>query len=65
VTRVEVARVVARTSMIDPPSDLAFWLSVPVEQRVGALAQMRREFEGWTDEDEPGLPRTARVLRPA
>lgn len=58
-----IARVVTRTSMSAAETDLKFWLSRPVEERLMALVDMRREFEGWTVETEPGLPRTARVLR--
>jgi len=58
-------RVVTRTSLHEPDHDLAYWLTRPVEERIAALAQMRREFEGWAVEAEPGLPRVARVLRPA
>lgn len=60
-----IARVVVKKTMSDADSDLDFWLSRPVEERLAALVEMRREFEGWTVETEPGLPRTARVLRPA
>lgn len=60
----EVARVVARKSMSEPDRDRDYWLTRPVEERIAALVDLRREFEGWTVETEPGLPRTARVLRP-
>lgn len=51
-----IARVVVMKTMSDADSDLDFWLSRPVEERLAALVEMRREFEGWTVETEPGLP---------
>lgn len=56
-------KVVTRKSMRDDTDDLAYWRSRTVEERLEYLVQLRREFEGWTDETEPGLPRVARVLR--
>lgn len=58
-----IARVVAKRSMTDPDSDIDYWLTRPVEERLQFLVELRREYEGWTDETEPGLPRVARVLR--
>lgn len=58
-----IARVVTKKSMNNPDSDIAYWLTRPVEERLQFLVELRREYEGWTDETEPGLPRVARVLR--
>ena len=59
-----IARVVTKKSMHEPDSDISFWRSRSVEERLQALVDLRREVEGWTSETEPGLPRVARVLRP-
>lgn len=58
-----IARVVTKKSMTDSDSDIDYWLTRPVEERLQFLVELRREYEGWTDETEPGLPRVARVLR--
>jgi len=60
-----IARVVVRKSMNDRDDDRLYWLAMTPGERIAVLAQMRREFEGWTIETEPGLPRVARVLRPS
>jgi hypothetical protein len=59
-----IERVVLRKSMFEPDADVRFWLTIPIADRISALSEIRREFEGWTVEAEPGLPRVARVLRP-
>ncbi|MFM7597162.1 MAG: hypothetical protein ACKO70_02135 [Actinomycetota bacterium] len=59
-----IGRVVVNKTVSEADSDLDFWLSRPIEERLGALVEMRREFEGWTVETEPGLPRIAQLLRP-
>jgi len=51
--------------MTEPDHDYTYWLSRPAEERIEALTQLRRDYEGWTDETEPRLPRIARVLRKA
>ncbi len=58
-----IARAVTKKSMTDSDSDIDYWLTRPVEERLQFLVELRREYEGWTDETEPGLPRVARVLR--
>ena len=56
-------RVVTRKPLAEPDRDQAYWLSRSPEERIEALATLRREYEGWTRETEPRLPRIARVLR--
>jgi hypothetical protein len=58
-----IEKIVTRTRLGDDSSDREFWRSQTPEERVAYLVQLRRDFEGWTDETEPGLPRVARVLR--
>jgi hypothetical protein len=58
-----IEKVVTRTRMGDDSNDREFWRSQTPEERVAHLVQLRRDFEGWTYETEPGLPRVARVLR--
>ena len=60
-----IARVAVKHSMSDQESDVDFWRTRSIEERLQALVELRREFEGWTDETEPRLPRVARVLRPS
>lgn len=43
--------------------DLAYWLSQPVQVRIDALEQMRRERYGWEEGDEPRMRRDIVVKR--
>ncbi len=36
-----------------------YWLSRPVDERIAAVEQLRREFLGDDYEAEPGLPRSS------
>lgn len=41
--------------------DVDFWAQQSPIARIAALVELRREFEGWTVETEPRLPRVAQV----
>jgi len=47
----------------EEPSDLAFWLSRPPEERLAALELIRRRIYGPDYDAPPGLLRVGRVLR--
>jgi len=58
-----IARVVTKKAMGANDSDLEYWLSRPAEERLQFLVELRREYEGWTEETEPSLPRIVRIRR--
>ena len=58
-----IARAVTKTSMATNESDPKYWLSRPAEERLQFLVELRREYEGWTEETEPSLPRIVLIRR--
>jgi hypothetical protein len=59
-------RVVTKRQLDAPDrQDLAYWLEQPVEDRLAAVTELRRELFGTgADEAGPRLQRVCRVLRP-
>jgi len=61
--RIEV--VVTRHRLHDPDDDVTYWLSRPVEERIGAVTELRRalfDIDDDDDETRSRLPRIHRVL---
>ncbi len=59
-----IGPVVVRKPMLESDRDGAYWRAKSPEERIAAFVERRREFEGWTVETEPPLPRVVRVIRP-
>lgn len=49
----------------DPDEPWRYWLTRPIEERIGAVDQLRREHHGWVRGTEPRLPRVFEIIRPA
>jgi hypothetical protein len=46
----------------EEPSDLDYWRSRPLGERLHAIEQIRREYHGWTDEPQSRLQKVYRVI---
>lgn len=40
-----------------------YWLTRPIEERIDAVEELRREHHGWADGTEPRLPRVFEIVR--
>ena len=60
-----VERVVTKKVIGDPDEPLRYWLTRPIEERVDAVEELRREHHGWVSGSEPRLPRVLEIVRPA
>ncbi len=58
-----IARVVTRRRLKDPKNDAAFWRSLPPEERIAALEQIRSEYHRWKFHAEPGFQRVFRIVK--
>ena len=58
-----MVRVVTRKRLAEPDCDQAYWLSRSPEERIEALATLRRECEGWSLGNDPSLPRVVSMRR--
>ena len=56
-------KVVTRTTLRGAQSDLAYWLSRPVEERIAAVESLRRDALAARPEAEPRLQRVCRVTQ--
>jgi len=46
----------------EEPSDVEYWRSQPLGERLRTIEQIRHEYHGWTDESQPRLQRVYRVV---
>jgi hypothetical protein len=60
-----VERVVTKKVLGDPDEPWRYWLTRPIEERIGAVEQLRREHHGWVRGTEPRLSRVFEIVRPA
>jgi hypothetical protein len=58
-----IAKQVTRRRLSDADSDVAFWRTRPLAERVAQVELLRAEYHGWDHEAGPGLQRVHRVLR--
>ncbi|MDZ7652893.1 MAG: hypothetical protein U5L03_10245 [Burkholderiaceae bacterium] len=56
-------KVVTRTTLRGAPSDLAYWRSRPVEERIAALESLRRKALAARPDAEQRLQRVCRVTQ--
>ena len=47
----------------EEPSDVVYWLSRPVVERLSNLETIRREYNQWKYDTEPRLQRVYRVVK--
>ena len=60
-----VERVVTKKVVGDPDEPWRYWLTRPIEERIGAVEQLRREHHGWVRGTEPRLSRVFEIVRQA
>ena len=58
-----IAKVVNITKMSEAQSDVDFWRTRPVAERLRALEEIRIEFHGDEYESESGLQRVFRISK--
>ncbi len=59
----KIARVVRKLKMGDEPTDFAYWQSRPMEERLEALLEIRRDYHDRRYGSEPGFERVLTVTR--
>lgn len=60
-----VERVVSKKHVGESDEPWRYWLTRPIEERIDAVEQLRREHHGWLRGTEPGLPRVLEIVRRA
>ncbi len=58
-----IEKVVTKVSLKDKKTDVAFWRSLPFEERIKALEQIREEYNHWKYHAQPGLQRVYRIIK--
>jgi hypothetical protein len=58
-----MVRVVAKSAVGDEPDEIAYWMTVPVADRIAAVEVLRRRVFGGTDAARLGLQRVCRITR--
>lgn len=58
-----VAKVVKKERLCEQSNDFAYWQAQPVEVRLAALEQIRREYHRWKYNAEPRLQRVYTIVK--
>ncbi len=58
-----IAKVVKIVKLGDQKPDSVYWRTRPVEERLAALEQIRREYHLWRYGAEPRLQRVFRIIK--
>ncbi len=61
--RRRIARVATKLDLHSPNSDLAYWLSRPVEERIGAVTELRHALFGVAEESQSRIQKAVRVVK--
>lgn len=59
----KIVAVVRKTRMKEQGTDFAYWQSRPIEERLQALAEIRRQYHEWKYGAEPGFERVLTVIK--
>lgn len=55
--------VAAKYQLKDQPSDLAYWLTRPIEERMETLEEIRQEYHDWKGDTPARLQRVYRIVK--
>ena len=58
-----IAPVVVKGKIGEEPSDVVYWRSRSIEERLESLYELRRDFHGWPDGTGERLQRVFRIIR--
>ncbi len=61
-TRRQIIKAVTKRSLHDQESDLSYWQMQPMQARIDALEEIRKEFHQWKYSAQPRLQRVHRIL---
>ncbi len=59
----EIQKTVKKYKIGNQPGDAAYWRTKTPQERLAALAQIRREYHQWRYHAEPGLQRVYRIIK--
>lgn len=52
-----------KVKLKEQKSDFAYWQTQPVEKRLEALEQIRREYHAWNSNSQPRLQRVVSIIK--
>ncbi len=58
-----ISKVIKKYKIDEQPSDFSFWQSKSFEERLGALEQIRKEYNLWRYNAEQGFQRVFRIVK--
>ena len=59
----KLQKVCRKVSLHDPPSDFAYWQTLPYEVRLEALERIRQEYHQWKYGAEPRFQRVYKIIK--
>ena len=58
-----ISKVINKYKIDQQPNDFVFWQSKTFEERLDALEQIRKEYNSWRYNAEPGFQRVYRIVK--
>lgn len=58
-----IIKVIKKYNINEQPTDFSFWQSKSFEERLGALEQIRREYNSWRYDAKQGFQRVYRIVK--
>ena len=58
-----ISKVIKKYKIDEQPSNFSFWQSKSFEERLGALEQIRKEYNLWRYNAEQGFQRVFRIVK--
>jgi hypothetical protein len=58
-----IPKVIHKYRMGEQPKDYVYWQSRSFAERLGALENIRREYNTWRYRDQQGLQRVYRIIK--
>jgi hypothetical protein len=58
-----IAKVVRIVKLGEQKPDSVYWRTRPPEERLAALEQIRREYHGWKEGEEPRIEKVVTIIK--
>lgn len=59
----KIAPVITKRRLSDPSNDTDYWRSLPPQERINALEEIREEYHSWKKDVQPGFQRVYRIIK--
>ena len=59
----QIAKVAVKVKLGEKKTDATYWRAQPIAARLAALEEIRREYHGWKEGEEPQMEKVVKIVR--